>query len=485
LTGLFKNPIILFWRNNKMKRVVYLFLIVSLLAAVLAIPVAAEPATRSYILMSKTNGLPAGFEAKVVAAGGVVTRALPEVGLLVVESSDANFKAKAAQISGIRSVMPNLVRQWVQPETKVELVVEFGNPPFSGDDDTRFDLQWGHDAVNAPEAWAAGYTGEGVRVAVLDTGFDLDHPDLAPNINFALSTNFVVGETLSYAINDPFSHGTHTAGTIAAADNAFGTIGVAPNAELVLVKVLGDAGSGTYADVISGILYAASVDADIISMSLGSYLVKSGDCSDPADCYTAREAAELRVALARATTLAYQMGTTVIASAGNGALDMDHSANVVHIPGDSPNVINISATAPIGWATDPGNIFLDNLASYSNYGQSAIDFGAPGGDYIYPGNENCVIAGLIRPCWVFDFVFSTGSNLNPAIASYYWSVGTSMATPHAAGVAAILLEQYGGDLTPAQLKAAMQAAAEDLGKPGNDDAYGAGRVHTGFYDLNP
>ncbi|MCQ3935540.1 MAG: peptidase S8 and S53 subtilisin kexin sedolisin [Chloroflexi bacterium] len=431
--------------------------------------------------MAKGNSLPKGLEAKVRAAGGTIDRYISQIGLVVVSSSDPGFPAKAARIAGISDVMPNVVLQWVTPigEVNIEDITlneEFGNPPNSGDDDTRFNLQWGHDAVDAPEAWNEGYRGAGVRVAVLDSGFDLDHPDLAPNINFALSTNFVAGETLSYALPDPFSHGSHTAGTIAAADNGFGTIGVAPEAELVLVKVLGDGGSGSFADVISGIVYAADVDADVINMSLGAALEKNGFC-DEEGCVTANEVAALVNAIKRATTYADQQGTTIIASAGNDAIDLDHTDNLIHVPSALPKVISISATAPIGWATDPGNIFLDNLASYSNFGQSAIDFGAPGGDFVYPGNELCTISGVTRPCWVFDLVFSTGSNLNPAIASYYWSAGTSMAAPHASGVAAIIIGKNGGDMPPAQVEAALRASADDLGKPGNDDAYGAGRVN--------
>src|SRR4029450_10815560 len=113
-----------------------------------------------------------------------------------------------------------------------------GNPPNSGSGDFFFDLQWGHDAIDAPEAWDAGFKGHGARVAVIDTGFDFDHPDLVPNINFSLSRNFVPGEDLGYGLPDPFSHGTHTAGTVAAAENNFGTIGVAPEAELMLLKGL-------------------------------------------------------------------------------------------------------------------------------------------------------------------------------------------------------------------------------------------------------
>lgn len=463
-----------------MKRFLYVVALATLVLSLFAVApkrhtVAAQSAAKSYILIANGNNLPSKLAESVTKAGGTITRTIPEVGLAVASSSDPSFASKASKISGIRSVNTNISLQWVKPSQQESIEIETGNPPFSGDDDRFFDLQWGHDAVDAPEAWDAGYRGDGVRVAVLDTGFDTDHVDLAGNINFALSANFVPGESLTYALPNPFSHGTHTAGTIAALDNGIGTIGVAPEAELVLVKVLSDSGSGDFDWVIAGIVHAANVDADVISMSLGAAIKKSGAC-DP-DCYTAKEAAELLVALGRATTYAYQQGTTVIASAGNDADDGDHNANLVHVPSDSPHVISISATAPIGWATDPLNAFLDYPASYTNYGQSVIEFAAPGGDFVYPGNENCLVAGLVRPCWVFDLVFSTGSNSNPAVASYYWSAGTSMAAPHAAGVAALIIGKNGGSMHPAQVEAALRASADDLGKPGNDDFYGAGRVN--------
>lgn len=458
--------------------------VVALVATLLvaAIPVGAAGETRSYLIIAKGNALPRGLESAVQAAGGSITSTLPKIGIAVAESSSADFAAKAARIAGVRSIAPNVNLQWIRPGRQVELDAAYGNPPTSGDDDFYFDLQWGHDAVDAPEAWNAGARGAGVRVAVLDTGFDTDHPDLAPNINFSLSQSFVPGETLAYALLDTFSHGSHTAGTIAAADNAFGTIGIAPEAELVLVKVLSDEGSGDFDWVIQGILHAADVDADVINMSLGAVLARHGylednGTEDPSDDYwvSAREVAELAVALGRATTYAYQQGTTVIASAGNEANDGDHDKDVFHLPSDSPHVISVAATAPIGWATDPGNIFLDNPASYTNYGQSVIDFAAPGGDFVYPGNENCTIAGLTRPCWVFDLVFSTGNN------GWYWSAGTSMAAPHASGVAALIIGRNGGDMRPSQVEAALRASADDLGKPGNDDFYGAGRVNAGNY----
>jgi len=93
-----------------------------------------------------------------------------------------------------------------------------------------------------------------------------------------------------------------------------------------------------------------------------------------------------------------------------------------------------------------------------------VDFAAPGGDFVYPGEELCTVV-IQRPCWVFDLVFSTGSNLDPAIASYFWGAGTSMAAPHAAGVAALIIGANGGEMAPAHVEAALRAYAEDLGKP--------------------
>jgi subtilisin family serine protease len=446
-------------------------------------------APTSYLLLGKGNKLPPGLAAKVAAAGGAMTSSVPEIGVAFAVSSEGDFQAKASTITGLESASHSIATQWVSPEPSVAgASIEFGNPPTSGDDDGWLDFQWGHDAVDAPEAWNAGYRGDGARVAVIDTGFDTDHPDLAPNVNFALSKSFVPGEALAYALPGPFSHGSHTAGTIAAADNGLGTIGIAPDAELVLVKGLPDTGCGSDAPILEGIVYAAGIaDADVISMSLGAPLEKSGYLEPgclpgTADdvWVTAKEVAEARKAWGRAVDYAMGQGATVIASAGNDAMDKDHTNNAIHLPSDTPGVISIAATAPIGWATDPANTYLDNQASYTNYGQSAIDFAAPGGDAAYPGNENCTLGvGSYQrtvPCWVFDLVFSTGSNLNPGVATYYWSAGTSMAAPHAAGVAAIIIGKNGGSMSPAHVEAALRKSADDLGKPGNDDL-GAGRVN--------
>jgi subtilisin family serine protease len=451
----------------------------ALLAATSALLVAssgagAAAAPKSYLIITK-GGVPTA--AQVAAAGGQLTRSLPQVGVAVASSADANFKSKASKLG---TVVPNTMLQLRDPQRNVA----FG-PDVVGDGNTGPDslspLQWGHDAVDAPQAWAKGQTGQGALVAVLDDGIDSDHPDLAPNFRSDLSTSFVPGETYEYVTfpGDPFSHGTHTSGTVAAARNGIGVTGIAPDADFFMVKVLSSlTGSGSWEGVVAGIVYAADADADVINMSLGGQLQRRGywddmGTADPSDdvFVTAREVAQIANMIGRATTYAFQQGTTVVASAGNDALDKDHTADIIHLPSDAPHVISVAATAPVGWAKAPLATDLDNPASYTNYGRSAITLAAPGGDFVYPGNENCTLL-VTRPCWVFDLVFSTGS-----AGAYYWSAGTSMAAPHVSGVAAIIVGKNGGSMHPAQVEAVLRHTADDLGQPGNDPFFGRGRVN--------
>ena len=428
----------------------------------------------NYIVLGSGGG---GLEAAVANAGGKLIKRLPGVNAVVAEGSDS-FKLKAAGQPGVRSVVPNLVINWL-PKDKVdaEAISEAVDPPNNppGTIDSRFNLQWGHTAIQAVAAWDAGFRGNGARVAVLDGGFSLTHPDIATQFDPTCTAD-MTGEGIAYGPNasDPsgiFAHGMHTAGTVAAAQNNVGTIGVAPDAKLCLVKVLFNFGSGSFADVAAGIVYAADQDVDIISMSLGGSLFKSGVKGE----YTASDAVELRHLVDRAVNYATQQGSLVIASAGNDAIDFDKSRNLIHLPSDSPAALSISATAPIGWGIDPSRT-LDNLASYSNFGQSTISLAAPGGD-IRPDlvTGTCTVGGFTRACRVFDLVISTGGVVG-SNAFYYFSAGTSMATPHVAGVAALIVSKY-GSMPPAQLRSHLQKGADDLGKPGNDSAFGAGRVN--------
>lgn len=471
-----------------MKRSAVLLLSV-VLASILAACTLEEPPTdlaaqgRSApvtYLISNASSLPASFADLVARRGDTLEAFHAEAGFASVTTSRPQAYRRYADVI-VQNVRLERELPGVEPVAVSSEEVEalLGNPPTSADDDPLYDLQWGNDAVNAAEAYNAGVTGAGVRVAVLDGGFDLDHPDLASNIDMASSKNFVAGETLEYQLPDPFSHGTHVAGTIAAANNGFGTVGVAPEAELVLVKVLGDGGSGSFADVVSGILYAADVDSDVINMSLGADIYQ-GRSKDPAyggNYVGGADVAMLRMIMNRAMSYAHGKGSTVIVSAGNDARDLDKDGSLTVFPASMPHAISISALGPAGWAIDP-TTDLEQLALYSNYGRSGIDFGAPGGDYRYfivDRAASCTVGPLTRPCYVFDFVFSTGS-----LNSWYWSVGTSMAAPHAAGVAALIISENGGSMDPARVEAELASRAADLGEPGHDAAYGSGAVRSGY-----
>ena len=455
-------------------------------ARISASTVAAAGGATSYVILGAGNALPQGLAVAVQAAGGALTGTVPQIGVAFAASGDAGFAARAEKISGVSSVTQDMVVQWVDPnETAIPVDADatggVGGASI-GSDETFFNAQWAPKAIHAPEAWDLGARGTGVRVAVVDGGLNNNHIDLNGSVDVAHSASFVPG----FAFNQDvpctpvppattcitFSHATHVAGIIAARDNAVGTIGIAPGATIIGVKALSN-GSGSFAHVIQGIVYAATpiaaggAGADIINMSLGGIFYREGV-----------GAAQLAEAIGRATTYAYQQGVTVFAAAANSALDLDHTANLVVLPAQSPHVLAISATAPEGFAL--GATDFDDPASYTDFGQSVIDFAAPGGDSRLPGSAVCSIpripsGSIVAPCFVFDFVISPGS-LGPVNNVYFFAAGTSMATPAAAAVAALIIEKY-GRIGPAGVEAVLRHSADDLGKPGNDDFYGLGRVN--------
>jgi subtilisin family serine protease len=459
---------------------------ISMAIAFCGVATSAQAAT--YIVTAKSLAFDSALARKVEAAGGTITARLPQIGVAVVESSDSNFAFRAVKLQGIRSAVYDYHFQSEPSEATSVVDADFTNPPTSGDNDTRFDLQWGSQAIDVAGAWNAGYRGAGATVAVLDAGVSCQHPDIAPNLLLSESTSFVPGEGVCHPVINGFNHGTHVAGIIAAPDNGLGTIGVAPQAKILAVKVLSDAGSGSFAGIIQGIVYAGDHGADVINMSLG---VHGGL---PVNGKGANDVSELVNATKRAVAYARSRNALTVVSAGNDGQDLDHMsgvkvcdsdgtcyvANLRSFPAELPGALSISATAPNGWAKAPTSTFLDNLASYSNYGASAIDFAGPGGDAAYSGSENCTRAGITRPCWVFDLVFAPGGYAvsgGLVFASYSWAAGTSMAAPHVSGVAALIIGKHGGTMAPSEVERILRATSDDLGKPGNDSSYGGGRVN--------
>lgn len=461
-----------------MQRIYRLIGIVLVLALMVPTANAQQPA-RSYLLLGKADKLPANLEQLVAAKGGAVNYTVPAIGLAVITSANPNFQAEMESVVDVESVAPDIRVNFYLPGFQPTAPPTV-SPPLP-DDDQFYAFQWGLDAINAPEAWAQGALGAGVRIAIVDDGLFASHLDLAPNLNVGLSKSFVPGDTNPFTpINFP-SHSSHVAGIAAAADNGIGIIGVAPAAEIVGVRVLTwlpDAGSqigykseGKFAWLAAGIVYAADIDADIINISLGGWLNKDGYCDDEG-CVSKKDAGELKKLLDRATRYAHKKGAVVIAAAGNDGTDTDHNGKDYFLPAESDKVLAISATGPSGWILNPATN-LDLFAPYSNYGKKLVDFAAPGGDPTFlDQNPTCIIdyGGFPIPCGFFDLVI--GPTASPFL--WTWASGTSAAVPHVSGVAALVIGKNGGEMDPDKVEKALKKGADNVG----DKAFfGEGRVN--------
>lgn len=280
--------------------------------------------------------------------------------------------------------------------------------------------------IGAPAAWAAGYDGTGVTVAVIDTGIDRTHPDLAGKI--AASRSFVPGEEVA----DGHGHGTHVAATIAGSGAASGGRfkGVAPGATLVVGKVLSNAGTGPISQVVDGIEWAAlEQDADVVNLSLGSEVPL--DASDPAS-----QAID---------NLTASTGTLFVVAAGN----LGPGSYTIAAPGAAAAALTVGAVNKAG-----------ALGGFSSRGPSLGD--------------HRLKPEISAPGVSITAARAAGTSIGtPVDASYTIASGTSMATPHVAGAAAILSQRH-PDWAAPRLKAALVATSED----GGHTVYqqGAGRV---------
>lgn len=444
-------------------------------AAALAAALALSPAALAadYVLQAAQWG-PAQ-EAAVTAAGGKV-RFAHASGIAVVSAERADFLNQILRGGAVQSGAVDQVVQFTPTLRTVEMPIEEQAVSQPVGDSFYAYVQWAPQSVKAPQAWALGYTGKGVRVAVIDGGIYGNHPDLRANIDAGAGRSFVVGGAPGLGGCSPqswscdtgtFWHGTHVAGIVAAPANGLGVVGIAPEATIVPVKALHN-GSGSFGAIIQAILYAATEGrADIINMSLGAEFERGS-----------RDAAELSSAMNRAVNFATRQGVLVVSAAGNSALDLDHTGNVIATPAQSGNGLAVSSTGPLGFGLGATN--FARVSSYTNYGSSAITVAAPGGDYMLESPASCTLprmpsGTLTQVCWALDMVLSTTRG-SSAAGSYGWSAGTSMAAPAAAAVAALIKQKH-PSAGPGELKTRLMQSADDAGKPGNDPYYGKGYVN--------
>ena len=322
--------------------------------------------------------------------------------------------------------------------------VEYAEPnyivhAFMVPNDPLYSYQWHLDndeygGINMESAWDIS-TGSGVVVAVIDTGVAYEiyniycqAPDLA-GTTFVQGYDFVNDDAHP---NDDEGHGTHVAGTIAqTTNNNYGVAGVAFDCSIMPVKVLNETGFGYYSWIADGIYYAVDHGADVISMSLGG----------PEPSQTLEDA----------VTYAYNEGVTIVAAAGNEYQE----GNPPQYPAAYDDyVIAVGATR-----------YDETRSYYSNTG-SYLDLAAPGGDMNVDQNGDVYADGVLQQTFVPG---------DPCNFSYFWFFqGTSMATPHVSGVAALLIAN--GVTGPDNVRDILESTAEDKGTPGWDAEYGWGLV---------
>jgi lantibiotic leader peptide-processing serine protease len=421
------------------------------------------------------NGVPSDFTARVAALGGTI--AYQHEVLAIVSGLTDEAAASLGASSGIAEVQAD--ENFALDTPGVAAADETFDVPASASAPATaafFARQWHLRAIGADTAWAAGRLGSpAVRVAVLDTGIDrrnpatgtASHPDLAGHVDYASGIRFQLDNPACIPAGFTFNptddlvfHGTHVAATISS--NALAAAGVTSRTTLIPVKVLGltkdgagqcTAGSGSLGAVLSGVLYAADIDADVANMSLGGGFVKAGN-------------GRFIGLINKTFNYAHRKGTLIVVAAGNDAADLDHDGGVYSTYCNTPNTVCVSATGPTASAGTNGPwANIDAPAFYTNYGRSAINVAAPGGN-----SGGAVTAACSRSA------VSVGLAICRTGTFVVGSLGTSMAAPHVAGLAALLVEDIGKD-QPAQIKNRIQQSADDLGQPGTDAPYGKGRIN--------
>lgn len=403
-------------------------------------------------------GIDAAAEA-VVAAGGVVLSEYPQIGVLTAQSDDAAFLAAVRAATAVESAGPTRTAAIGDgaPEDALGGEQRTGRP--GAVEDLPYDpletAQWDMDVIGAPQARQVTAGSPEVVVGVLDSGIDVGHPDLATQVDPDLSVGCAVNgvpdrdQDSWTPVDDLDSHGTHVAGTIAAADNGVGIVGIAPDVTLASVKVVNREGFIYPEYALCGFMWAGTNGFEVTN---NSYYV------DPYAfwCDTDADQGPVLEAVTRAVTWSEEQGVLHVAAAGNSDDDLankttddtspndttpivgrDVSQGCSDLPTEIEGVVTVASVAE----TEQGGVLK---SSFSNYGEGVIDIAAPGSRIV-----STVFGG--------------------EYASYN---GTSMASPHVAGVAALLATTHPG-ATPAALRALLTDQARDLGSPA---LYGAGLV---------
>ncbi len=356
----------------------------------------------------------------------------PESLALVQATLEGNALVEGMEPELIYSVIaPQAVDGWVaRPNSEGDADATPARRQRFEPNDEKFHLQWHMEMIRSPEAWAVT-RGQGVTVAVIDTGVAWRDADGAKQVPDLAGTEFRDGKSFVHGLPDGLDdhlHGTHVAGTIAqTTDNGIGVTGVAFDSTIMPLKVLSADGRGSVADIANAIRFAADQGAEVINMSLGGPLPS-------------------RI-MAKAIEYANDKGTTVVCAAGN------ESKSRVGYPAGSKGAIAVAAVDAVGKRT-----------WYSNWGKK-LDISAPGGDTRADRNGDGHPDGVLQ---------NTIQLQDPTRNDYMWLQGTSMASPHAAGVAALIVAR--GVTNPAEVERILKETAVHPNNVEWDKEYGAGVI---------
>ncbi|MFD9426356.1 MULTISPECIES: S8 family serine peptidase [unclassified Streptomyces] len=447
----------------------------------------------SYVVNTKGgHGTVKQVKKAIAKAGGTVVIAYEQIGVIVAHSQNPDFGKTIRRVRGVDSagatrtnpIVPQATKDVgaaAQPLTAAQ--AEAAAADATAGQDPLEPLQWDLPAIKADKAHEKSLGSKRVTVAVIDTGVDDTHPDLAPNFDRAASANCVSGapDTTDGSWRPAAGesdHGTHVAGTIAAAKNGVGVTGVAPGVKVSGIKVSNPGGFFYTEAVVCGFVWAAEHGVDVTN---NSYY------TDPwlFNCKNDPDQGALVEAVARASKYAERRGTVNVAAAGNSQHDLaaDEIEDVtspndtepvtrtinprecLDIPTGVPGVVTVSATGAKGLKS-----------SYSNYGRGIIDVAAPGGDStVYQTPAPPATSGLI---------LSTLPG-----GKFGYKAGTSMASPHVAGVAALIKSTH-PYASAAEVKWLLthQADATACGAPYDYNGDGkidavceGGKQNNGFY----
>ncbi|MFD4819552.1 S8 family serine peptidase [Peribacillus butanolivorans] len=431
------------------------------------------------------SGLPENYQEVIRKAGGKVTKVLPEVGGIEAQSDEPSFlknlKGNSSIEAANREIPLTLDKTAVSPYNYESSIISQQNSESYWD--SQWDIQRVTNDGKSYDLETGGYKNKDgsithkAVVGVIDTGIDESHPDLKNNIiggRNLVPAGMDESETGDPTdIKDRNGHGTHVAGIIGANGKVSG---IGPDLGIRSYRVLySEQALGLPTWIIDGIIAATNDKVDVINMSLRFY----NNTKMTIEGETYKSVAETLL-WKRAIQYAVKNGVTVVAGSGNESLNLDDKKEVNEflnkmyepygmsvkgpatvVPAQMPGVINVSASTK--WSTQ-------QLAFYSNYGNSAIDVAAPGGDYgpKYAETndpESADPSNLILSTW--PTYLGT---------SYNYNAGTSMATPQVAGIAGVIKAAH-PEYKPAQVTARIKQTALDYGKKGQDALFGSGEAN--------